>query len=157
IIFLELIMGPTCSIIYENEPMEKNVMEAKPRPFTSTFFNARELITSIIQGMMITIGTLFTYQFAVQSGFDESVVRTMVFTVLISSNIFLTLVNRSFFYSIFTTSHYKNNLVYAIIGVTILTVGIMVYARPISNFFGFEPLNVKQMVFSICIGLLSVV
>lgn len=39
IIFLELIMGPTCSIIFENEPMEKNTMSQKPRPFTSTFFN----------------------------------------------------------------------------------------------------------------------
>jgi Ca2+-transporting ATPase len=38
VIFLELIMGPTCSIIYENEPMEKNMMAQPPRPFTSTFF-----------------------------------------------------------------------------------------------------------------------
>src|SRR5690606_17688496 len=107
IIFLELIMGPTCSIIYENEPMEKNIMEAKPRPFTSTFFNTRELTTSIIQGLMITAGTLATYQFAILNGFDESVVRTMVFSVLISANIFLTLINRSFFYSMLTTLYYK--------------------------------------------------
>jgi Ca2+-transporting ATPase len=39
IIFLELIMGPTCSIIFENEPMESNTMLSKPRPFTTTFFN----------------------------------------------------------------------------------------------------------------------
>src|SRR5690606_18857835 len=39
VIFLELIMGPTCSIIYENEPMEKNTMLQKPRPFSTTFFN----------------------------------------------------------------------------------------------------------------------
>jgi Ca2+-transporting ATPase len=65
IIFLELIMGPTCSIIYENEPAEKNTMLQKPRPFTTTFFNWNELVTSIIQGLMITAGVLLVYQYAV--------------------------------------------------------------------------------------------
>jgi Ca2+-transporting ATPase len=65
IIFLELIMGPTCSIIYENEPIEKNTMTQKPRPFSNTFFNIKELTTSIIQGLMITTGTLLTYQYAI--------------------------------------------------------------------------------------------
>jgi P-type Ca2+ transporter type 2C len=56
VIFLELIMGPTCSIIYENEPMEKNTMNQNPRPFSNTFFNWKELTTSIIQGLVITGG-----------------------------------------------------------------------------------------------------
>ena len=41
IIFIELIMGPTCSIIYKNEPMEKNTMQKNPRALSSTFFNGR--------------------------------------------------------------------------------------------------------------------
>src|SRR5690606_3884934 len=35
IMFLELIMGPSCSIVYENEPIEKNTLEERPRPFTT--------------------------------------------------------------------------------------------------------------------------
>ena len=53
IIFLELIMGPTCSIIFENEPTEKYIMDEKPRPFTTTF-NSKELGISILQGLIIT-------------------------------------------------------------------------------------------------------
>ncbi|MBC7866473.1 MAG: HAD-IC family P-type ATPase, partial [Gloeobacteraceae cyanobacterium ES-bin-316] len=68
VIFFELIMGPTCSIIYENEPMEKNTMQQKPRPFSTTFFNLKELATSILQGLIITAGTLTCYQYAVQQG-----------------------------------------------------------------------------------------
>ncbi|HQX05129.1 MAG TPA: HAD-IC family P-type ATPase, partial [Flavobacterium sp.] len=59
VIFLELIMGPTCSIVYENEPIEKNAMQQKPRKMTETFLNWRELSISIIQGVMITFGVLF--------------------------------------------------------------------------------------------------
>ncbi len=88
IIFLELVMGPTCSIVYENEPIEKNTMSQKPRRFTDTFFNWKELSTSIIQGLVITIGTLFCYQYAIYQGFNEEVTRTMVFVVLVTANIF---------------------------------------------------------------------
>src|SRR5690606_27219445 len=51
VIFLELIMGPTCSIIYENEPMEKNTLSEPPRPLSRTFFSWRELATSVLQGL----------------------------------------------------------------------------------------------------------
>jgi len=157
IIFLELIMGPTCSIIYENEPMEKNTMLQKPRPFTSTFFSWKELTTSMIQGLAITIGTLITYQYSVQQAYSESLTRTMVFTVLIAANIFLTLVNRSFYYSIFTTLKYKNNLVLLIISITIAILGLLLYVKPLTKFFEFESLNLSQLGISVGVGFLCVI
>ena len=96
IIFLEIIMGPTCSIIYENEPMESNLMLLKPRPFTTTFFNFKEILMSIIQGLVITAGLLFVYQYCVRTGCTEAVTRTTIFLTIISANVFLTLANRSF-------------------------------------------------------------
>jgi len=141
VIFLEIIMGPTCSIIYENEPMERNLMLLKPRPFTTTFFNLKEITISIIQGLMITFGLLFVYQYCVATDCIESVTRTTVFLTLISSNIFLTLVNRSFYYSIFTTLAYKNNLVLLIIGLTILITALLLFVPVFSHFFQFETVS----------------
>lgn len=156
IIFLELIMGPTCSIVYENEPIEKNAMSLKPRPFTNTFFSWKELSTSVIQGIVITIGTLFIYQFSVYQGFNEQVTRTMVFLVLVTANIFLTLINRSFYYSIFTTLQYKNNLVFIIIGITIVITGLLLTVQPLIDFFLFTKLNLQQVGIAIGIGIVSV-
>ncbi|HUN02471.1 MAG TPA: cation-translocating P-type ATPase [Niabella sp.] len=152
VIFLELIMGPTCSIIYENEPMEKNIMLQKPRPFANTFFNWRELTTSIIQGLMITAGTLFVYQYAVSNGFNEPVTRTMVFTTLISSNIFLTLINRSFHYSIFESLRNKNNLITLIVLATILLTTLLIYVHPLASFFRFQQLKTQQLLISVAVG-----
>lgn len=152
VIFFELIMGPTCSIIYENEPMEKNTMSHNPRPFTNTFFNWKELNTSIIQGLMITSGNLVAYQYAIHQGYNEETTRSMVFVVLITSNIILTLVNRSFFYSIFTTLKYKNNLVMLIIGITIFITTLLIYVKPLAHFFELESLNIIQLSISILIG-----
>ncbi|MDP3558437.1 MAG: cation-translocating P-type ATPase [Bacteroidota bacterium] len=157
VIFLELIMGPTCSIIYENEPMERNTMSQKPRKFTTTFFNWKELSISVVQGLMITAGNFVIYHYAVNEGYNESLTRSMVFTTLISSNIFLTLVNRSFYYSIISTLKYKNNLVLLIISFTILISGLLLYFIPFANFFQFEPLNVTQLLISIGTGFVFVI
>jgi Ca2+-transporting ATPase len=157
VIFLELIMGPTCSIIYENEPMEKNTMLQVPRPFTNTFFNLKELTTSIVQGIMITAGTLTAYQYAIYIGADENLTRTMVFTTLIAANIFLTLVNRSFYYSVLTTLKYKNNLVVLIILSTLLLSALLIYIKPFAAFFKFESLRIQQLCISILIGFVSVI
>jgi P-type Ca2+ transporter type 2C len=157
IIFLELVMGPTCSIVYENEPMEKNTMTQPPRPFTSTFFSWKELSLSILQGLLITVGTLFIYQYSVQSSYNEQLTRSMVFTTLITANVFLTLVNRSFYYSIFTTMKYKNNLVLWVIGITIGITGLLIYVHPFADFFEFEHLNFVQLSTCISVGFVSVI
>lgn len=157
IIFLEIIMGPTCSIIYENEPMEKNTMFQKPKALTTTFFNWKELSISIVQGLVITAGTLFVYQYSVIRGNDEALTRTMIFTVLIAANIFLTLINRSFYYSIFTTLKYKNNMVLSIIFITIAIVGLILYVKSLTIFFKFDTLSLLQLLTCIAIGFISVI
>jgi Ca2+-transporting ATPase len=156
VIFLEIIMGPTCSIIYENEPMERNLMLLKPRPFTTTFFNLKEITISIIQGLMITLGLLFVYQYCVATNCIESVTRTTVFLTLISSNIFLTLANRSFYYSIFTTLGYKNNLVLMIISLTVIITALLLFVPVFSHFFQFETVSGSQIALSILVGFVSV-
>ena len=156
IIFLEIIMGPTCSIIYENEPMERNLMLEKPRPLTNTFFNFKEITISIIQGLVITLGLLFMYHYCVQNNFSETCTRTSIFLTLIASNIFLTLENRSFYYSIFTTIRYKNNLVVLIIGITIAVTSLLLFVPVFSKFFLFEMVAYTQIGLSIVIAFVCV-
>ncbi|MBL0008475.1 MAG: cation-translocating P-type ATPase [Saprospiraceae bacterium] len=135
VIFLELVMGPTCSIVFENEPMEKNTMLQKPRPMTETFLNWHELGMSILQGLMITAGVLFMYQLTLKQGGNEAQVRTMVFSTLIFANIFLTLVNRSFYFSFVTTLRYKNDLLLGIITITLAILATMLFVDPVAMFF----------------------
>ncbi|WP_304066092.1 cation-translocating P-type ATPase [Pedobacter glucosidilyticus] len=157
VIFLELIMGPTCSIIYENEPIEENSMLQAPRPFTVSFFSGKELFTSIIQGLAITVGTLFVYQYAIHQQLSEELCRTMVFTTLIFANIFLTLINRSFYYSIFTTLFYKNSLVTIIILITLLILASLLYIPICTSFFEFERLDSFQLSLTLGVAFLSVI
>jgi Ca2+-transporting ATPase len=157
IIFLEIIMGPTCSILYENEPMEKNTMQLAPRKLSTTFFNWSELSISIVQGLTITAGTLSVYLYAIENGFDEAITRTMVFTVLIFANIFLTLINRSFYYSIWTTLKYKNVLVPYILLITVAIMALLLFFPPFTRFFEFKVVSTAQISLSAGVGFITVI
>ena len=156
VIFLELIMGPTCSIVYENEPMEKGTMTQKPRKMTETFLNWKELSISIIQGLMITAGVLFAYQLTVQQGGVEATTRAMVFTTLIFANILLSLVNRSFVYSVFESFKYRNKLFPIVIGTTLILLFAILYIPSFARFFQVNSLNIMELATSFLIAAVSV-
>jgi len=156
VIFLELIMGPTCSIVYENEPLEKNSMLEKPRLMTNTFFNLKELTVSICQGLAITVGTLFIYQIGVHKGYDEDTSRSLVFTTLIFSNLFLTLVNRSFYFSVWSALKNRNVLLRIIVIATLAMLTMILFIPAFSSFFKMASLNGIQISWTIAVALLSV-
>lgn len=145
VIFLELVMGPTCSIVYENEPIEKNAMLQKPRKMTDTFLNWKELGISIVQGLIITAGVLFIYQYTVQGDGNEEQTRAMAFTTLIFSNILLSLTNRSFYYSMFDSFKNRNILFVVINGLTLLLLFAILYCPPLSGFFKVTGLALKEL------------
>ncbi len=151
VIFLELIMGPTCSIIYENEPMEPGTMQRPPRSMSSTFLSLRQLTISILQGLAITAACLGLGYWSMQQGHENTTTRTMIFLTLLFSNIFLTLVNRSFVYTFFTTLQYKNNLVPLIIGITLVFIAGLLYWPPLQELFRLGRLPFNQVL--VCAGI----
>ncbi len=156
VIFLELLMGPTCSIIYENEPMEPGTMQRPPGYTGRVFLSFRHLALSIIQGLAITLGCLGIGYYYMKVGYDETTVRTIIFITLLFSNIFLTLVNRSFYYSVFKTLLYKNNLVPLILAVTLLFILAFLYMPFMLQWFRLHALSWASIVQCIGVALVSV-
>lgn len=156
VIFLELIMGPTCSIIFENEPIEANSMKKPPRKLSINFFAIHELSISIIQGIMITASCLGIAYFYMKNSNSIEEVRTIIYSTLIFSNIFLTLVNRSFFYSILTTIKYKNALIPIILGISLMILLLSIYFKPIRSIFEFEVISLSTLAYSLMAAFLGV-
>ena len=154
VIFLELIMGPTCSIIYENEPMEKGIMLRPPLKTGTSFLSLKQLSISIIQGLMITAGCLGIGFYYMRQGSDDAGIRAVIFITLLFSNIFLTLVNRSFTYTVFKTITYKNNLVPLIIGITLAFIAALIYVPAVRNLFMLDSLSLHILVRCIGVALL---
>ncbi len=156
VITLELIMGPTCSIVYENEPMEKHTMQQKPRKMTETFLNWKELSMSILQGLVIALGIMLVYHYAVLNGHSEAKTRAIVFATLIIANILLSLVNRSFINSIFSSLRHNNKLFPIVIGTTILLLCCILYVPIVAQLFKVVPLGVSEIGLAMLVASLSV-
>ena len=156
VIFLELIMGPTCSIVFENEPQQGNLMNQRPRPLTRTFFSIGEISRSIVQGLVIALGVLGVYQYAVHAEYTEPVTRAMVFVTVIAANIFLTLVNRSSQQPIWISIRYRNRLVPMIIGLTVALTAMILYIPPVAHFFQVGVLSPLNILTCTAVGLASV-
>ncbi len=145
VIFLELVMGPTCSIAFESEPAEPGQMQQPPRRATDTFLAGRELGRSIVQGLGISGAVLGVYYVAMQQGEPVEVVRTLTFTTLVLSNILLTLVNRSFTQSVFQTIRIPNP---TLVLMLVLTFGLLLttlWLPQARQLFGFASVPVSAL------------
>lgn len=95
IVFLELIIDPACSIIFEAEKEEKNTMSRAPKGIKEPFFGGKKILISCLQGVSILLVTLAVYFTGLELGYVASEVRAMAFTTLMISNLAVILSNRS--------------------------------------------------------------
>lgn len=157
VIFLELIMGPTCSIVYENEPADPALMIMPPRMVTADLLSYRELGTAVIQGLAIAAGVFAAYGLSVYLHQDENCTRALVFITLTSANIFLTLTDRSIYRSKRVRKTQHNHSLTIMIAITLSLLLIIFLVPPIRAFFGFELPEAKLAGSAILIAWLSVV
>ncbi len=150
IIFLELIMGPTCSIFFEKEPAEADIMRQQPRKSDTGLFTKDELLLSIVQGLVITAGVLILYYYFMNGGATIEKTRTIVFTTIILSNIFLTFANRSFTQPIYQTSRSKNPFAPIILIISALFLTVILLVPPARNLFQLDVITTVQC--WLCLG-----
>lgn len=155
VIFLELIMGPTCSIIYENEPLDEKYLKNPSDSSNKNLLRGSELWLTVLQGLMITTGCIVAGYFAKNAGGSEENIRAYIFSTLIFSNIFLTLVNRSFKENIFKTIQIKNRLIPIIIGISALLLLLINYIPFLSAIFMVTQLTPQELLLPLMVGLIS--
>jgi Ca2+-transporting ATPase len=151
VIFLELLMGPTCSIVFENEPMEAGTMQAPPRRATTSFLQWRELSLSLVQGLVVAAGVLGLAAYAVGAGYSEALTRTLAFTTLILANVLLTLVSRSREHTLYRTLRYPNPLLPAMLGLSVGLLALCLTVPALRALFQLQTLSVGQL--AVCAGI----
>jgi Ca2+-transporting ATPase len=99
VIFMELIIDPACSIAFEMEPEERDVMHRPPRDPRQRLFTPRLMTRSLLQGLGALAAALLVFVISVTMALSESDVRTLTFSTLIVTNLGLILANRSLTHS----------------------------------------------------------
>jgi Ca2+-transporting ATPase len=156
IIFFELIMGPTCSVFFESEPVEKNLMLSPPRDRVHGLFTWQELLIAMVQGLTITTGVLILYYNFMKSHHSIEETRTIVFTTMILSNVFLTFVSRSFTRTLYYTLRYKNNLAPLIIIISSFFLLSLQFIAPVRHLFQMTKLSLHEFFLCLAVAFASV-
>ncbi|MBI3479345.1 MAG: cation transporting ATPase C-terminal domain-containing protein [Nitrosomonadales bacterium] len=95
IMFLELIINPACSILFEAEPEEPNAMRRPPRDPAERLFGGKIMLGSVLQGIAALAVTVTAYAWSLNSGALENEARAQVFAVMVMGNFALIFSNRS--------------------------------------------------------------
>ena len=95
IAFLELIIDPACSVVFEAEQPDPRIMERPPRPAAAPLFDRRTIAISLLQGATVLAADVSVYLWAINRGWADDTVRATTFATLVLSNMGLIVVNRS--------------------------------------------------------------
>jgi len=157
IVFLELIINPACSIIFEAEKEEANVMCRPPKKLDEPFFGAKKIWFSCLQGAGILIVTLIVYFGGLHFSFEDNQVRAMAFITLIISNIAIILTNRSWTDNIFKIIATPNKAVLWVVGGAIFFLLLILNIPFFLSHFQFQKLTFINIIICGLAGLTTIV
>jgi Ca2+-transporting ATPase len=156
IVFLELIIDPACSIAFEAEPAEKNIMSRPPRNPNKPLFDRKMIFSGLFQGLCLLFAVMLVYLVALHLGRGEEEARELTFTTLVMANIALIFSNRSWAESLYQRLLIKNISLWLVILWPLLLLSIVLYVPAARHLFGFSYLPVIDLVICFIIGMLSV-
>ncbi|WP_141382258.1 cation-translocating P-type ATPase, partial [Bradyrhizobium elkanii] len=157
IAFLELIIDPVCSLVFEAEREERDVMARPPRRADSPLFTWTLVSWSVLQGALIFVLVAVLFVIALHAGMPADEVRALAFFALIGSIVGLVLVNRSFSSS-FLSAFFRPNLALAVILLSIAgALGTALLWPPASSLFRFGPLHPDDLMIALGPGVAMLV
>ena len=152
IVFLELIINPTCSIVFEAEHEEADVMREPPRPPGAPLFSRHMLALSLLQGAGVLLVALALFGLALYRGLDENQARALTFTTLVVSNLALIFTNRSWVRSGFAMLRAPNPALWWVTSGTLVVLALTLSVPVLRDLFRFAALSVADFAFSITAG-----
>ena len=121
IAFLELVIDPVCSLVFEAEQEEDDVMRRPPRPPSEPLLPLTLIGWGALRGALVFGMVAAIFVFAFRSGLPEDEVRALAFVSLLLGIVSLIFVNRSFSASLITALRRPNPALLSIL----LGVGVM--------------------------------
>ncbi|OIQ64920.1 calcium-transporting ATPase 1 [mine drainage metagenome] len=155
IAFLELVIDPACSMVFENEPAEPDIMQRPPRNVLLPLFGGNKLWQALWQGL----GALAVVLAACVWGTAQLSVgatRAFVFAALVCTNMALIFSNRSYGSSLWTSLRMPNRTLWLVVGAALLLLGLALYVPWLAGLFAFDFLPLAWLGAALGLSLLSV-
>jgi Ca2+-transporting ATPase len=157
IAFLELIIDPACSIVFEAEKEDKNIMKRPPRNLRERIFSFKTISISMMQGLGILIATFLLFVFAIKTGRTEIEARSIAFVALVLGNLMLILINLSWSKNIFRTLRSANKIFFIVFFGALFCLIAVLYIPFFANLFHLGPLGFNDFLLVSAAVLISLV
>jgi Ca2+-transporting ATPase len=153
VVFLEFVIDPACTLVYEAEPTEHGAMQRPPRDPREPLFNLAMLRTSLLLGATMLAGVLAAYAWALHTGRSDGQTRAIAFAALVFANLALIFVTRSRTRSLVQTLRERNPAFWWIACGALAALAAALYAPPLAELFRFERLGIGELVAAAAAGI----
>ncbi len=137
IVFMELVIDPACSLLFEVQPSEKDIMTRPPRNANDTFFGRGDVVISIFKGLSLLGIVLAVYGVSVHLGFNEEQIRTTTFMTLVLANLSMILTDLSRTQYIFQILQRPHPLLYGIPLFNLALLALVILLPGLNELFDF--------------------
>jgi P-type Ca2+ transporter type 2C len=145
IAFLEMIIDPVCSVVFEAETEERDIMRRPPRDPASAILPRRLLAWCAFQGAMAVVSVSLVFLWALSGGIPEIEMRSVVFASLITTNVALIFVNRAFADSAAEVLGRPNRVLWIVLPTIASLLILVVGWRPARELFRFGPMHSEDI------------
>lgn len=153
IAFLELIIDPSCSLIFEAEQAESDLMHRPPRGRAEGLFSLRVVGFAVLQGLSV-LGLCLTIVFLARRDHGPDAARALCFAALVVSFVTVILVNRSWTRSLLSMIRVPNAALWWVVAGATTVLGSILTIPPLQKLFSFSPLHRGDLALSLTAGFL---
>ncbi len=145
IAFLELIIDPSCSTVFEAEPEDEQIMKRPPRPLRQRLFDMRMVGVSALQGIGILGAVVALILYVMHSGASETETRAVAFLALVLADLLLIVINLSWRENFFTILTRRNTALWSVMVGAIVAVFGILYQPFLRGLFHFGALPIGDI------------
>lgn len=158
IAFLEFIIDPTCTIVFESEEIDPEVMDRPPRGLGGPLFGRTGLLVAFLQGVGALAAVLGVYLWGLSGERPDPEVRSLAFSTLVLTNVLLLLVNRSWRISVLATFRERRNpALRYILAAALGILGVVLTVAPVRGAFDLSPVPLLDLGVAALAGFAGVV
>lgn len=166
IAFLELIIDPVCSVVFEAEAAEPDAMRRPPRQPGEPLIDRAQVLWSLLQGVVVLacVGGWYAWLLSPDAsaqawlgGVDEAQARTAGFVALVVADVALILSNRTLTQPVWVALQRANGALWRMLLLTsVVLAGILLWP-PVRSLFHFGPLSPQALGGAAAVGLVCLV
>jgi len=153
IAFLEMVIDPVCTLVFESETEEDDIMRRPPRAPDAPLFSTRLILWSVSQGLLAFVLVAAIYVIAYRRGLPEDQVRALAFFSLVTAVVALIFVNRSFSASIWSALRRPNSALKYVLMAIVVILGLTLLWPLASQLFRFGPLHTDDLALALGAGI----